>query len=188
LIENQTILKRDKTRYHGKLRILWLSRMDYPKEPEILLHALEKLDRNSYTCRIIGTGPKELECRNFANNNNLTIDFLPEANVIAELRNADVFVLMSKFEGLPFVLQEALAMGVAVACSRLPGTEFLGGEDFQYANDSTQLLEILLSLMNPSNLILRKKLVENRWNLIYPKLNSNWSSSQFTLPRRGAIK
>jgi len=188
LIENYSILKRDKTIYHEKLRILWLSRLDYPREPEILLHALENLDRNSYICRVIGTGPKEFECRNFASTNNLSIDFLPHSNVIEELRNADVLILTSKFEGVPFVLQEALAMGVAVACSRLPGNEFLGGDAFEYANDSTQLLEILLSLMNPSNLSQRKNLVESRWNLIYPKLNSNWASSRFTLPHRGLMK
>ena len=188
LHENSSILKRDRTNYYEKLRILWLSRLEYPKEPEILLHALEKLDRNSYICRIIGTGPKEFECKNFASTNNLSIDFLPHSNVIEELRNADVVILTSKFEGVPFVLQEALAMGVAVACSRLPGNEFLGGDAFEYANDSTQLFEILLSLMNPSNLSLRKNLVESRWNLIYPKLNSNWTSSRFTLSHRGSIK
>lgn len=188
LLENSSILKHDRANYNEKLRILWLSRLEYPKEPEILLHALGNLDRNSYICRIIGTGPKEFECRNFAGTNNLSIDFLPHSNVIEELRNTDVVILTSKFEGVPFVLQEALAMGVAVACSRLPGNEFLGGDAFEYANDSTQLSEILLSLMNPLSLSLRKSMVENRWKLIYPKLNSNWTSNRFTLPRRGSIK
>ena len=46
---------------------------------------------------------------------------LPEADTLAEIANSDILVLPSFMEGLPIVLMEALALGVAVVASRVAG-------------------------------------------------------------------
>jgi glycosyltransferase involved in cell wall biosynthesis len=91
-----------------------------------------------------------------------------------ELQKSDVLVLLSQFEGIPFILQEALACGVVVICSKLPGNEFLGGTSFDYVETHDELLTSLLSLMKREHLAMRQKMVRDRWVFIRPKLHSTW--------------
>lgn len=153
------------------LRILWIGRLDYPKNPEILLLALQDLDRARYSCKMIGQGPKELYCEKMVNEFNLNVDFMHHGNSLDEFANADVIVLISQFEGVPFVLQEALATGTAVICSNLPGNQFLGSDAFDYANTPNEISFFLKLMLNTRYLNRKTESIKKQWLNVYPKLN-----------------
>ena len=73
---------------------------------------------------ILGEGPLEAELREQARSLGLQekVIFLGfQANPWLYLKHADVFVLPSRYEGLPNVLLEALALGTPVVVSDCPG-------------------------------------------------------------------
>jgi glycosyltransferase involved in cell wall biosynthesis len=73
---------------------------------------------------ILGEGPLEAELREQTQNLGLQdkVAFLGfQANPWLYLKHANVFVLPSRYEGLPNVLLEALALGTAVVVSDCPG-------------------------------------------------------------------
>ncbi len=156
------------------LRIIWVGRFDFPKNPEALLIALSNFDTTTYECKMIGQGPRELECKVTSDILRLNVKFQPFGSVMDELQESDVMVLISEFEGIPFVLQEALAAGVGVICSKLPGIEFLGGNSFDYVSNHDELFQTLTMFMNPIYLAKRQEMVQERWEMIQLKFHSNW--------------
>lgn len=99
-----------------------VGRLAYPKNQEFLLEVFKQItdDRDDCVLLLVGTGEKEKELKRYVNENGLQdkVIFLGRRDDVASLLQAmDIFVLPSKFEGLPIGLIEAQAAGLKCVCS-----------------------------------------------------------------------
>jgi glycosyltransferase involved in cell wall biosynthesis len=99
-------------------RIIWVGRLDVPKNPELMLDAFALLPRTEgYTLDFVGDGrlrdvlkdrAKELNCES-------SVRFLGfRSDVYGCMTDADMLVLSSDREGLPTVLVEAMHAGLRI--------------------------------------------------------------------------
>lgn len=80
---------------------------------------------NKWSLRIVGDGPLMVDLVGRSEQRGANVSFagqVAEARVVDELRNARVFVLNSSYEGLPHIVLEAKAAGVAVVATAAGGT------------------------------------------------------------------
>lgn len=107
-----------------KPRLLFVGRLTVQKNVSLLLRALEGVSDRFETV-LVGDGALEAELRQVVDDLRLhNVHFHGRADG-AELRDlyrqADVFVLPSEREGLPLVLLEAMAMGLPIVATDVPG-------------------------------------------------------------------
>jgi colanic acid/amylovoran biosynthesis glycosyltransferase len=112
--------------------IKWLfcaARLSSEKGVFFLFHTLRLLrDRgHDLELRLAGDGPNRMQLERLANELGIAarvhfMGFLTEDEIIAELQNADLFVLPSFVEGLPVSAMEAMAIGVPVVVTNIAGT------------------------------------------------------------------
>lgn len=153
-----------------RLRFVYIGRIEpYQKGLDILLDALEivrdrccaSFDFSFYGSSLNGSGDRfaaELEARQlgFASYHPPVFDAQKEEI----LQSADVFVLTSRYEGLPMGLLEAFAYGLP--CLVTPGTN-LSQEIYDYdagwiaSLDSDSIAEKMLSIIAASNETLAEK-------------------------------
>lgn len=107
-------------------KIISIGRLAYPKEFKLLLQAYKE-SGVSMALEIIGDGPDKAMIKSEISRLDLRDvvairDNLegPEA-VRVELAKAEVFILISKHEGLPMTILEAMAAGLPVIASRVGG-------------------------------------------------------------------
>jgi glycosyltransferase involved in cell wall biosynthesis len=105
-------------------RVLFVGRLEHPKDPELFLRTMTRLPR--HTGAVIGSG--SLEGRVHALRHQLglqgRVEMLGEHTreaTLAALSVADVLLLPSRWEGLPFVVLEAAALGVPVVATAAGG-------------------------------------------------------------------
>ncbi len=121
----------------GDTLILTVARFTQQKGYAFLLHAAGEIVRRIPTARflLVGDGPERGEMQALADALGLAhcVRFLGERNDVADLlAAADVFVLPSLFEGLPLVVLEAMALGLAVVATNIGGTAEALGADYPW--------------------------------------------------------
>ncbi len=93
------------------LKILFLGRLVDVKDPLMLLKSLTKLDKKiNYELLMVGNGSMKKKIINFINEHSLKKNVKVISNIqnpMQYLNQCDLFVLTSKYEGLPNVLIEA---------------------------------------------------------------------------------
>ena len=115
----------------GKLRIVAVGSLVQRKGIDVLLRAMAlAVSRDHISLRVVGEGPELEALRAQAAELGLAgqVEFaggLPPDAVPGFLAQADVFVLASRSEGRPNVVVEALAAGLPVISTNLPGVEGL---------------------------------------------------------------
>lgn len=113
-----------------KINILFVGRLAPPKNPFLLVEAFSRLphelqERAHIT--IIGDGSDRTRLEALIESLHLTTRIeltgtLPREQVLERLRSqADIFVLLSRWEGFPYSILEAMAAGVPVIASRVGG-------------------------------------------------------------------
>jgi glycosyltransferase involved in cell wall biosynthesis len=101
-----------------------LGRITPQKAPERFFSLAEKFDRETGPDFVwIGDGPKD-ELNKLSSKQLSAVrvtGWLPRDDAMAELARADIFILLSKWEGLPLALVEAQLMGIPCIVADVPG-------------------------------------------------------------------
>jgi glycosyltransferase involved in cell wall biosynthesis len=136
--------------------VLWPGRLAEQKDPMLTLEVLRRLrDRGvALTLHIVGDGPMEAAAR--ARARELGVDdmiewYPPSQEMPRWYRSADLLLMTSVFEGVPYVIYEALAMGVPVVAPALPGNvEFMDADSgilVDPRDDAEQYVEAVAALL-----------------------------------------
>jgi len=115
----------------GPRKIVFVGRLTKPKEPILLLKAFNELPielKEKAEVLIIGEGPKRKELERFNKENNLEtkiklLGALPREEVFKILKQSEIFVLVSKWEGFPRSILEAMSCGLAIISTDVGGVK-----------------------------------------------------------------
>jgi glycosyltransferase involved in cell wall biosynthesis len=162
-----------------KIKILFVGRLAEPKEPLILLKVYQKLSdefKQNLEINIVGDGPKKKELSLFVKKNNLEnvnlLGNLPRSSVFDIMTESNIFVLISKYEGLPMTILEAMSVGLPIIASDVGGVKEVVNKNngFLLKNNSVQELKIVLDkLIN--NKKLREKMGETSKERVLEKFS-----------------
>jgi len=146
------------TRREVPLRVLYVGSLTQRKGIAYLFEAVEKAG-NAVTLTVIGRKVGQSEAMDRACEKHRWIASLPHAEVLAEMRQHDVFVFPSLFEGLALVQGEALSQGLPVITTpNSGGADILrDGVDGYIVpiRDSDAIAERLLAFHADRTLLLR---------------------------------
>lgn len=111
---------------NSKLQIVFVGRLDEPKKPELLLKAFSELSddiKARAEVLIVGEGSKkEFLISNFKFLKNVKfLGGLTREKVFEVLRESDVFVLTSNYEGFPITILEAMSCELPIIASDVGG-------------------------------------------------------------------
>lgn len=129
-IEPPHFPKRESVRQRLNLRpdefcVGFVGRLSSQKAPEVLVKAMAELKNRHIdaTAIIVGSGPEEPRVREFIARHGLETRVRLLGDVVATnvMPAFDVFCLPSRYEGLPYVLLEALAAGLPIVARRVGG-------------------------------------------------------------------
>ena len=114
----------ERTARAGALSLITVGRLVDLKNQELLIRALAGLPDN-ICLTIVGGGPLEANLRTLATSLGLAdrvrlTGVIPREEVFRELRNSDLFVSSSRWEGLPVAVLEAMACELPVLLSDIP--------------------------------------------------------------------
>ncbi len=104
----------------------WLGRFDYQKDPQFIVAVAALLADAGYRFKMIGGGELEDEVKTLIAREGLSdvvtiTGSLPHDQALAELSSMSVFVLPSRWEGLPIAPVEAMWMQIPVIASQVSG-------------------------------------------------------------------
>ncbi len=114
----------------NNINIFFIGRLAPPKDPFLLIRAVAQLPialRDLVRVTIIGNGPQMPALRDLIRESQLEnhvslLGALPRVEVLRRLeQEADIFVLISHFEGFPYSILEAMARGIPVIANNVGG-------------------------------------------------------------------
>ena len=110
------------------IKIIFVGRLSKQKDPELLVKAASGLSPDlikQIEVSIIGSGPKAGLLSNLAGQNkNLRVKMLDNVSrgeAVSLLKNSDIFVLSSNWEGFPYSILEAMGSGLPVIATDVGG-------------------------------------------------------------------
>lgn len=119
---------RDRSQVRSIPRVLFVGSLIRRKAVDTLIRALQHVPSGSMEVEIIGDGPERKHLEEMAHATSVPVIFrgaMPPHEVSSALANTDCLVLPSRSEGRPVVVMEAMAAGLPVVASDIPGTREL---------------------------------------------------------------
>jgi glycosyltransferase involved in cell wall biosynthesis len=122
----ERVAPRDGFEASGAFTVLFAGRLADQKDPFLMVEVARKLVERHPNVRVevVGDGPLEPALRRRVQELGLTdrVGFHPPAQELARwLASSDALLMTSTFEGVPYTIYEAMAMGVPVVAPALPG-------------------------------------------------------------------
>jgi len=105
-------------------RLVMTARFAEPKDHASLLKALSELRERDWTLDLIGEGPKKSQAIALTHSLGIAdrVNFLgPRNDVMETLLQSDVFLLITKYEGFPRTIIEAMSARLPVIASNVGG-------------------------------------------------------------------
>lgn len=152
-------------------RIITVSRLDYPKLPELLIRAFALVVNTKPNSElfIIGYGARLDKIVSLIQELKLTdkikiFNIQDKEKVISELIKADLFALISKHEGLPLAVLEAMSVGLPIVASKVGGIGEEVADDCGYLveNDAEKIKDAILKIISSESLPIFMS--KNSWN------------------------
>ena len=109
---------------HSPIKIIHVGRFSEQKNHVYIIEALKQLPRNTFCLDFWGDGELLGSIKNLAKQYRLEgeINFNGTTdNILKELANADIFILPSKWEGVPMSIIEAMGTGLPIVASAVGG-------------------------------------------------------------------
>lgn len=110
------------------IKIIFVGRLSKQKDPELLVKAASGLPSDlikQIEVLIIGNGPKINQLKKLAGlSNELSVKILDNVSrgeAVSLLKNSDIFVLSSNWEGFPYSILEAMSAGLPVVVTDVGG-------------------------------------------------------------------
>ena len=107
------------------IKLIMVARFEDPKDQFFLIQALLKLPKNlNWQIDFLGDGPNLQKCKDLVENNTLEskIIFHGQSFKVKEFLNqADIFVLISNYEGFPLTILEAMSTSLPIIASDVGG-------------------------------------------------------------------
>jgi glycosyltransferase involved in cell wall biosynthesis len=145
---------------HDVLRILFVGRFQKQKNLPFLMQQVARLPAGTFELHLVGDGPEKDRLRRLAAQLGITSaitwsGWLPRADLRAIYQSCDCLVNPSTYEGMPNVVLEAMAAGLPVIASNVPGNDALvkpGETGFLFElGDKESLRSALDALRDPTN-------------------------------------
>jgi glycosyltransferase involved in cell wall biosynthesis len=105
-------------------RIVMVARFAAPKDYQTLLHAAAMLGDLDFRLQCVGDGPLLEQCKALSSALGLSerVEFTGASGKVADiLRAADIFALISRWEGFPISVLEGMRAGLPVVATRVGG-------------------------------------------------------------------
>ena len=177
---------RKKFNLQNKKIFLTICRLHYQKDVKTLIKSINFLKDEDLVLFIVGDGTDRKELEELVNNLNLQekIKYLGFKKEVKEiLKDTDIFILSTRWEGLPIVILEAWASKVPIIASNVHGIKGLienekDGLFFEFGNEKDLAEKIKLLLENEE---MRKKLSENGFIKVTQKFNVERMINQYEL-------
>lgn len=150
--------------------ILSVGRLEEKKNTKIIIEAFELLKTKITELKLVLIGSPGAGYEGVAeaiNKSEFKEDIVELGyvdNVVGVLKNAQVFVFPSQYEGFGIPILEAMSVGVPVAASDIEALREVGGEAVVYARSAQDLADQILKLM--SDVDFRQKHVDLGLNLV----------------------
>jgi glycosyltransferase involved in cell wall biosynthesis len=131
---------------------LWLGRLEEQKRPDLFIRALAQVGKMKPVRGVIaGGGDLEQELRAQAQALEAPVEFLGErTDVVDLLEDAWALALLTRFEGMPLAVEEAMWAGRAIVASKVPALEWLVDGAGFLAGGLQDVVDALMSLTDPS--------------------------------------
>ena len=155
-------------------KLLTVSRLVSWKKIDQIILSLIKL--KSFSLDIIGDGPEEKYLKDLVKENKLEdrVNFLGQLNqkeVFEKMKNSDVFILNSSYEGLPHVIVEAMYAKLPVICSNVGGCPeiVINNKTGLLINRNEVLENTIIKISNTKN---RETFTENALEFVSKNFNT----------------
>lgn len=190
--QNTTYTKENKNINKNTVNFVMVARFAYPKMQLQVVDAIKQLNithKNKFKFCFIGNGETLKQCKEKVEKLHLqaTIEFLENVNNAREIiEHYDVFVLMSKQEGLPISILEAMAKGLPIIASNVGGINELIDDNGELIkqNNSKELTKLMRKYIDFERIRkkgeLSKVIYQNRFNpkIMFEKLDEIYGNVQ----------